>query len=131
MGAQGRTGTNGGDAAERGESQVAERSRELSEVLARTDGRAALAAPSVGGRFHSRYQVIRKLGVGGMGAVYEVERATDGERLALKVLTGDVSRENAARFAREAEIGARVRHPNLVSIVMSASNGAPRSSSWS
>jgi serine/threonine-protein kinase len=49
--------------------------------------------------------------------VFEVERKTDGARLAAKVMTGDVSAHAAARFAREAEIGARLQHPNLVSIV--------------
>jgi serine/threonine-protein kinase len=70
---------------------------------------------------------VRALGEGGMGAVYEVVRATDGEAFALKVVTGRVSRANAVRFAREAEIGARIRHPNLVSIVDVgvATNGAP------
>ena len=61
--------------------------------------------------------IVRALGEGGMGAVYEVVRATDGETFALEVVTGGVSRAGAIRFAREAEIGARVRHPNLVSIV--------------
>jgi serine/threonine protein kinase len=62
-----------------------------------------------------------------MGAVYEVVRNTDGETFALKVITGRVSRTDAVRFAREAEIGARVRHPNLVSIVDVgiAESGAP------
>ncbi|MEO7331557.1 MAG: serine/threonine-protein kinase [Minicystis sp.] len=64
-----------------------------------------------------RYRVVRPLGKGGMGAVYEVERVTDGQHLALKVILGNVSRERAARFAREAEIGARLSAPNLVAIV--------------
>jgi serine/threonine-protein kinase len=58
--------------------------------------------------------------------VYEVERVTDGQRLALKLVTGEVSGAQAARFAREAEIGARVRHRNLVSIVdVGIASGAP------
>jgi len=52
-----------------------------------------------------------------MGTVYEVERLTDEQKLALKIITGHVSGAVAARFAREAEIGARVHHGNLVSIV--------------
>jgi hypothetical protein len=105
--------------------QVAERSRELGKALS---GKEASLAPRVlapGDRFHTRYRVVRPLGEGGMGAVYEVERLTDSQRLALKVITG--SGTNAARFAREAEIGARVHHANLVSIVDVgiAEGGAP------
>jgi hypothetical protein len=96
--------------------QVAERSRELGEAFAKmeTVGAAPLAE---GDRFDARYRVVRPLGAGGMGAVYEVERVTDGRHLALKVIPSVVSGVAAARFAREAEIGARLRHANLVSIV--------------
>jgi serine/threonine-protein kinase len=54
-------------------------------------------------------------------------RVTDGQSLALKLVSGPVSRSSAQRFAREAEIGARLRHPNLVPIVDVglAPNGAP------
>ena len=52
-----------------------------------------------------------------MGAVYEVERTSDARRLALKVVTATLSTRQAARFAREAEIGARLQHDHLVAIV--------------
>jgi len=107
--------------------QVAERSRELGDALARIGAPDAAALPPGGGQFHTRYRVVRPLGEGGMGAVFEVERLTDSEQLALKIVTGRVSGSIAARFAREAEIGARVHHPNLISIVDIgiAENGAP------
>jgi hypothetical protein len=97
--------------------QVAERSRELTEALARAEGTVAPPSLAVGDVFEGRYRVVRALGQGGMGAVYEVERAHDGRRLALKVMTRELSARAAARLAREAEIGARVRHDNLVAIV--------------
>ncbi len=97
--------------------QVAERSRELTESLARSEGYVASPSLEPGDVFDGRYRVARALGTGGMGAVYEVERMGDGRRFALKVLTGEVSARVAARFAREAEIGARIRHDNVVSIV--------------
>jgi hypothetical protein len=109
--------------------QVAERSRELGEALG---AKSAIAASPivVGERFHGRYRVIGPLGEGGMGVVYEVERLTDAQRFAqrfaLKVITGAVSGSNAVRFAREAEIGARVRDANVVSIVdVGVERGAP------
>jgi hypothetical protein len=97
--------------------QVAERSRELTEALARSEGSFTPVRLDVGDVFDGRYRIMRALGRGGMGAVYEVERTRDGARLALKVVTAALSARHAARFAREAEIGARLHHENLVSIV--------------
>ncbi len=97
--------------------QVAERSRELTEALSRAEGSVSPAALDVGDVFDGRYRVTRALGRGGMGAVYEVERTRDGKKLALKVVTAALQAKQAARFAREAEIGARLQHENLVSIV--------------
>lgn len=97
--------------------QVAERSKELGLVLSRAEAPLVVAPLASGDRFDARYVIERALGAGGMGAVYAVKRLTDGEKLALKIVIGEVSGIGAARFAREAEIGARVRHRNLVSIV--------------
>lgn len=97
--------------------QVAQRSRELGAALARTDAVLDVRRIAPGETFDGRYTILRRLGGGGMGAVFEVERKTDGERLALKVVVGEVSGSSPARFAREAEIGARVRHPHVVAIV--------------
>ena len=99
--------------------QVAVRSRELSNVLALVDGPLSPGGNDleIGSVFESRYTVLERLGSGGMGSVYEVQRLSDGIRFALKLVTGSVSGRSAARIAREAEIGARIRHPNLVSIV--------------
>ena len=98
--------------------QIAERSRHLvaslhgsAEIAAQ--GRSYRAGDVVGGR----YMVVQRLGQGGMGAVYEVERLTDEKRFALKIMSGRISGSAAARFAREAEIAARVSDPNLVSVV--------------
>ena len=63
-----------------------------------------------------RYRVIRLIGQGGMGAVYEVERLTDGRHLAAKVLSVQAGKRGLARFAREAQLLAKLRHPNLVNI---------------
>jgi Protein kinase domain len=107
--------------------QVAERSRSLGESFSQVEGPLAPSRLAAGATIASRYTVVKELGQGAMGAVYEVERATDQRRLALKLLTGVVTGNQAARFAREAEIGARVRHPNLVEIldVGVAASGTP------
>jgi serine/threonine protein kinase len=98
--------------------QIAERSRHLVQSLQGAemlggDTRALEAGDEIGGR----YVVVRALGKGGMGAVYEVERLTDGRRFALKIMAGRISGAAAARFAREAEIAARVVDDNLVPVV--------------
>ena len=81
--------------------QVAERSRELGAVLAKSDVSVDARKLGAGERFAGRYKIVSALGAGGMGAVYEVERVTDVEKLALNVVVGEVSGVRAARFARE------------------------------
>ena len=64
------------------------------------------------------YLVVRQLGRGGMGEVYEVEHAALGRRAALKVLHRDHQDrpDLAARLREEARLCARLRHPNLVEV---------------
>ena len=66
----------------------------------------------------SRYVPIRLIGKGGMGAVYEVEHARTGERLALKVLRSGVgaSAEALERFKREARASARIKSEHVVRV---------------
>jgi len=61
------------------------------------------------------YRVVRELGRGGMGVVYEVRHPEMDAPLALKLLMGgtDVALK---RFGREAELMARIRHPNVIRI---------------
>jgi len=63
------------------------------------------------------YRVIRLLGRGGMGAVYEAEQRATGRRVALKVLGHTIdSPEMRKRFLREGRLAAAVNHPNSVYI---------------
>jgi hypothetical protein len=97
--------------------QVAARSKELVDVLAKHEGPIQGRALDIGEAFENRYRVRRKLGSGAWGVVYEVERMSDGRPLALKLVTRARTGIDAARVAREAEIGATMQHPNLVQIV--------------
>lgn len=98
--------------------QVASRSRELSQLLqGATASINASRALREGDTVANRYRVLRVLGEGGMGAVYEVERTSDAKHLALKIMTKFTSPTAAARFAREAEIAARVADEHLVSVL--------------
>ncbi|MBX3470320.1 MAG: serine/threonine protein kinase [Planctomycetes bacterium] len=63
------------------------------------------------------YRALRELGRGGMGVVYEVERVETGGRYALKTLSLDLAAADPdfrARFAREAQLAARLDHPHVV-----------------
>ncbi len=96
--------------------QIADRSRALADALAAIEAPGQSGMLSPGELFDSRYRVVRAIGQGGMGVVVEVERIEDNERLALKVMSGRSTPMAAARFAREAELAARVHHKNLVAI---------------
>jgi hypothetical protein len=98
--------------------QVAERSRGLSEALARlSETSRAPARLAIGDVIEGRYRVVRAIGSGGMGQVHEVERLADGKRLALKTMTGVAHKDALARFAREAQVAAELEHPNVVAAV--------------
>jgi serine/threonine protein kinase/formylglycine-generating enzyme required for sulfatase activity len=62
-----------------------------------------------------RYRILRKLGEGGMGAVYLAEDTQLGRRVALKVphFNRDDGPDVIERFYREARAAAALRHPNL------------------
>ena len=66
----------------------------------------------------ARYRIVRELGRGGMGVVYEAHDTGLDRRCAVKVLgaTNGPGDELRARFAREALAAARLRHPNLAAI---------------
>jgi serine/threonine protein kinase len=65
-----------------------------------------------------KYKIVRKLGQGGMGAVYLAEQLGIGHRVALKFLKSEFSTdaEIARRFLNEAKSYARVAHPNAVTL---------------
>jgi serine/threonine protein kinase/WD40 repeat protein len=64
------------------------------------------------------FRVLRELGRGGMGVVYEAEQESLGRRVALKVLAPSVSRtpQQIRRFVREARAAARLHHTNIVPV---------------
>lgn len=69
------------------------------------------------GEILGSHRLIRLLGKGGMGAVYEAEHIKIGRRDAVKVLFPELAQlEYAVRFLREAQAVNRVRHPSLVEI---------------
>lgn len=73
------------------------------------------------------YRVIRQIGAGGMGIVYEAEHPRLSRRLAIKVLNGRKgSRTAIDRFRREAEAASRLNHPGIVPVFdFGDQNGVP------
>jgi len=64
------------------------------------------------------YEIIAKLGAGGMGEVYRARDTKLGREIAIKVLPAAVARdtERLARFKREAQMLASLNHPNIAAI---------------
>jgi eukaryotic-like serine/threonine-protein kinase len=64
------------------------------------------------------YRILREVGRGGMGIVYEAEQESLGRRVALKVLPPRLLLEphHLARFQREAKAAARLHHTNIVPV---------------
>jgi eukaryotic-like serine/threonine-protein kinase len=64
------------------------------------------------------YRILREIGRGGMGVVYEAEQISLGRRVALKILLGQVvaDRKTLQRFQREAKSAARLHHTNIVPV---------------
>ncbi|MCA9673373.1 MAG: serine/threonine protein kinase, partial [Myxococcales bacterium] len=71
--------------------------------------------PLIGTVLDGRYEIVRPLGRGGMGAVYEAINTRLGKRVALKTLRADLapSDDNYRRFQQEAEVAASLGHPHI------------------
>jgi WD40 repeat protein/serine/threonine protein kinase len=86
-------------------------SNALADALPRHD-------PLLGQVLDSKYELVARLGEGGMGAVYRARRVHIGDEVAVKVLhrsfVADV--DAVERFRREARAAAMLRHPNVVTI---------------
>jgi eukaryotic-like serine/threonine-protein kinase len=79
---------------------------------------APLLAPGV--VIAETYEIDRQIGRGGMGEVWLARHTRlAGKQVAIKVLhvQGNVTPEALARFRREAEIAARLEHPNIVQVL--------------
>jgi eukaryotic-like serine/threonine-protein kinase len=77
----------------------------------------------------TRYQVVRLIGSGGMGRVYEVEHVELGKRFVLKALQRELGRREdlVARLRNEWRALARLEHPNIVNVTDAGTshNGVP------
>ena len=76
------------------------------------------ARESLVGRQFGSYQVLSRLGAGGMGEVYRAHDSKLGRDVAIKTLPAEFARdsERLARFRREARTLASLNHPNIAAI---------------
>jgi len=74
--------------------------------------------PLVGKLFDDRYEVVEKIGEGGMGAVYKARQLAMDRMVALKVIHPDQNNDETVvkRFYREMKTTSRISHPNTVSV---------------
>jgi serine/threonine-protein kinase len=93
-----------------------------------TDAEADVRDPRVGAEV-DRYTIVRLLGKGGMGAVYEARHAKLGRRVAIKFLLPELTAraEILRRFENEAVAAGGLEHPNLVAVIDlgRAADGSP------
>jgi serine/threonine protein kinase len=81
----------------------------------KTDGRLD---PLVGTVLAGRYEVLRRIGEGGMGAVYEARHTVINKRVAVKVLLERLveKRELVGRLLKEARLASAIGHENIVDV---------------
>jgi eukaryotic-like serine/threonine-protein kinase len=75
--------------------------------------------PFIGSVVEERYRIEAELGAGAMGSVYRGRHVKVGRTVAIKVLHDHLVRdpEMVERFEREAQIAAKLKHPNLVAVI--------------
>lgn len=74
--------------------------------------------PMLGQTLSDRYRIVRQLGVGGMGTVYEAEHLFIEKRVAIKLLRPEITESEDAmlRLQREAMAASTIGHKNIVTI---------------
>ena len=72
----------------------------------------------IGKTIDGRYQIVEKIGEGGMGVVYKVRQIYLDEFFALKIILQDLAKdpEFIERFRKEAKTAVRINHPNAIII---------------
>src|SRR5689334_2285898 len=93
-------------------------SKSLSTTTPESPAAKADVAADLTGQTLGDFQILRKLGQGGMGQVYLAEQVSLKRKVALKLLRPELAANATAlsRFKREAESVARATHANIVQV---------------
>ena len=85
------------------------------------------------GRTLAHYEIIDKLGEGGMGAVWQARDTRLNRIVAIKTLPADkvADAQHKRRFVQEAQTASALNHPNISPFTTSTRIMAPISLSWS
>jgi adenylate cyclase len=98
----------------------------LQEVAATPEQRGDEPKSLPPGAVVGRFEVVRELGRGGFGVVYEARDRDLGRQVALKVVRPGRAAADEGKVAREAEAIARLAHPNLITLYdVGRSEGGP------
>jgi serine/threonine protein kinase len=91
---------------------------QAAEALAAEQARGHASDKSMTGRSISHYRILRELGHGGMGVVYEAEDTRLRRHVALKFLPPELSKDPQAlgRFRREAQTASSLDHSNICAV---------------
>ncbi|MEK7867705.1 MAG: serine/threonine-protein kinase, partial [Planctomycetota bacterium] len=97
---------------------IASQSAQPGDGEARATPASSPSQPSPEGRPFGRYTLVEELGHGGMGVVWKAWDSQLSRVVALKMIRADSDwgGEGVERFAREARLAARLRHPNIVPV---------------
>jgi serine/threonine protein kinase len=111
------------------ESMICNLDREMNLQLERTSAKFATLAPSDVSQFptsfmnvatvlEERYQILKELGRGGMGIVFQAHDKQLNEQVAIKILSPLLSTDTEAleRLKREVSAARRITHPNVIRI---------------
>ena len=89
-------------------------------LVGEEDSHEGAAGPDarVGAVLAGRYRIVRRIGEGGMGVVYEAEHVELGKPFALKILREDFTRKQdlVERFKQEARSAASIGHENIIDV---------------
>ncbi|MBX9669041.1 MAG: serine/threonine protein kinase [Candidatus Obscuribacterales bacterium] len=108
--------------------QPQDQPRQDNNVLAAEFKQVAKFPREASGTFAGRYEIVEKIGIGGMAALYKVRDLIAGDELAIKIIRPEIASNDEIhkRFRQEARAARDLNHPNIVSVhTYDISEGVP------